>query len=221
MTDTEREAEIRERAEAARNGPWTWIKSDDSPAPGYRFGGQHAMNESGFAYTPTDAEFIAHAREDVPFLLDALSAARRERDALTEAFGDLVAFLSKESPGKMLPDFGLLMSRARRELGAAKAWPPQEFTSQRRQARLVDTALRRERDNLFRAMNALDMAREIAVEAHATARRERDAITETLKELVDTLLRGSPGWIADTPAGRAALTALVALTPEEPEEPTP
>ena len=92
-TMTSREDEIRERAERATKGPWrahdTWID----------YGGYTATILSGKgsdielrAWLPTfsnqpglrtrnvvsDAEFMAHAREDIPWLLAELVKVRAE-----------------------------------------------------------------------------------------------------------------------------------------------
>lgn len=106
MNDSDRIAEIRSRADAATAGPWHgphdpdidlcarfgdygWTAgSPDGNGPEY-----DVDSEQGKA----DAEFIAHAREDVPFLLDQLEQARTEAaDArnvawnLHESIGDIV-----------------------------------------------------------------------------------------------------------------------------------
>ena len=84
MTTPSREAQIRERCEKATKGPWMSGK----PLPGIpRF----IVGEccGTFIYPLTnepchgtaasdDADFIAHAREDIPWLLDQLASARAE-----------------------------------------------------------------------------------------------------------------------------------------------
>ena len=54
--------EIQDRADRATGGPWSWASH----------------------VTVADAEFIAHAREDVPRLVDALRGVLRQADALDE-----------------------------------------------------------------------------------------------------------------------------------------
>ena len=110
--DEARVAEIRERAEKATEGPWdhtgqhVWcaegtqeccgrgmpLTDDGIEVTGYVCCGQPEVNwqqvqvaESG----ETDADFIAHAREDIPWLLSQLTAtlaraeaAEKERDGL-------------------------------------------------------------------------------------------------------------------------------------------
>ncbi|MBR8661186.1 ead/Ea22-like family protein [Brevibacillus sp. NL20B1] len=91
-------AAIRERAEKATPGPWRWSnakvlngKYDFVPQGSYladtliMFGDTYENGEH-------DAEFIAHAREDIPRLLDALEAAyaeierlKRKLDAMDDA----------------------------------------------------------------------------------------------------------------------------------------
>ena len=70
--------EIRKRADAATPGPWI-VEKD-------RYSATVLTSECDeyiiFDCHTTDAEFISHAREDVPRLLDALEAAEAERDAL-------------------------------------------------------------------------------------------------------------------------------------------
>lgn len=68
-------ADIRARAEAATPGPW---RDYHNPDWGWLVVGICADVQ------PQDAEFIAHAREDIPYLLDAPTAsepARVARDA--------------------------------------------------------------------------------------------------------------------------------------------
>lgn len=72
MNDTNREAEIRERERAATGGPWK--------ASGCAIFSEHptedlAIYDEG-GHTEADAAFIAHAREDIPYLLSALDSER-------------------------------------------------------------------------------------------------------------------------------------------------
>lgn len=66
---------VRRRVEAATPGPWT--AHDDGLVWPERMG-DPVSGSTELA----DAEFIAHARSDVPALLAALEEARRERDEL-------------------------------------------------------------------------------------------------------------------------------------------
>ena len=71
-------AAIRQRVEKATEGPWNtgfdYEKNDPIVlAPGYI---EHTINytltEGGLEHGKADAEFIAHAREDIPALLDEI-----------------------------------------------------------------------------------------------------------------------------------------------------
>lgn len=118
----EREAEITARTEAATKGPWGLyddgtglidVAADlEDTGHGYRcrrYVGQLEDNqidndpshrdwteEQDRAQSAADAEFIAHAREDVPVLLAELAAVRKERDEARES----VDFLERNT----LPD---------------------------------------------------------------------------------------------------------------------
>ena len=85
--------EIRARAEAATTGPWTHEE--------YGFGINAKERKLFFAYgcddqTFTDMDFVCHAREDIPALLDALEAKERE---LAAAVSDMkiMALAMRES----------------------------------------------------------------------------------------------------------------------------
>ena len=86
MLDEKRLAEIRARVEAATPGPW---EVDDKYSDKfvvceldeYVAVSASADADIGLDGGP-DAEFIAHARRDIPDLLDDLDALRAERDKL-------------------------------------------------------------------------------------------------------------------------------------------
>lgn len=59
--------EIQDRADRATDGPWSWASH---------------VTVDGDSWA--DAEFIAHAREDVPRMVDALRGVLRQADALDE-----------------------------------------------------------------------------------------------------------------------------------------
>lgn len=97
MTE-QRIAEIHARCEAATPGPWEWGVCNESwgeveaeslkgvitlkdDYPGYPECGEHLIME----LSKPDADFIAHSREDVPFLLDQLAERDREIERLREA----------------------------------------------------------------------------------------------------------------------------------------
>lgn len=76
-----REEEIRARADAASNGPWWYDGRDIFHKPTGSNMDQIVIplpltwHESQ-AVPDADAEFIAHAREDIPWLLDQLDKPR-------------------------------------------------------------------------------------------------------------------------------------------------
>ncbi|MEU5772622.1 hypothetical protein ABZ819_04870 [Streptomyces venezuelae] len=81
----QREAEIRERAEATTPGPWctdAWeIYQGTEYQPGLsQWIGETCRGTSTPEQDRADAAFVAHAREDVPALLAELAAVRAERD---------------------------------------------------------------------------------------------------------------------------------------------
>lgn len=104
MTDSDRIAEIEARANAATQGPWTWDVDDASmisllhdrteelehpdvilwcnrcPACVKH----HTPDNDHLCGWPNDTndKFIAHSREDIPYLIDRLRAVERERDEL-------------------------------------------------------------------------------------------------------------------------------------------
>lgn len=91
MVSDERIEEIRARAEAATPAPW----ADDN---GYRvrFGGNKIVCDMKlFDGVGNDSAFVAHARTDVPDLLDALAAARAEVAALRAGISDALALYDR------------------------------------------------------------------------------------------------------------------------------
>lgn len=82
MTDlTALTAPIRAREEAATKGPWrTWIDNGERRGAAVETSWSHDADGSDTELitdwcSPSDAEFIAHARTDVPRLLQALEGA--------------------------------------------------------------------------------------------------------------------------------------------------
>ena len=80
--DTQELQAIRERAEAATPGPWKHKKTYISTITTEPESDDFIVWGDGGVDKETDAEFIAHARTDIPALLDALAAVTAERDAL-------------------------------------------------------------------------------------------------------------------------------------------
>lgn len=141
----ERDA-IRARAEAATDGPWTAHNMERAgwliETPESREAGEYPAAE---VREGRDAEFIAHARTDVPALLDALDAAEAEIDrlraecdrawdvAVEERLRRLEAQAGIESPPEPEPDplagrlpaqveYGLVWD----DLGSADTFPTLE-----------------------------------------------------------------------------------------------
>lgn len=93
MLTAEMEAAIRRRVEAATPGPWeveSW--RDDEYGPTEQYVGMRMAPEGWWdidstMLTPGDAEFIAHARTDIPTLLATFDQLR-ERLAQAEAERD-------------------------------------------------------------------------------------------------------------------------------------
>jgi hypothetical protein len=70
--------EIKAREQAAFGGPWEALDADEN--------GMHAVAVDGTVLVEVgdfcDAEFIAHARDDIPHLLALVESLTAERDAL-------------------------------------------------------------------------------------------------------------------------------------------
>jgi hypothetical protein len=113
VVDTERLAEIRARVERATAGPWhvTGLPGQWLAADGYETGMTYHVFESAqrgdgecSSMLKEDAEFVAHARVDVPDLLAevarltaALARATEEREALREAGRAMLRFLDDDA----------------------------------------------------------------------------------------------------------------------------
>lgn len=89
MSDAERLDEIRRRAEAATSGPWEAYNrgcdrtplDDEAGGLGLEIDGPPEAYGRGQFHLAADAQFIAHARSDVPYLLAALDAMTRRAEA--------------------------------------------------------------------------------------------------------------------------------------------
>lgn len=98
MTPTAQIAAIRQRAKQATPGPWSYERCEDERGgidydieswskPAQRRDTKIACGaESRF-----DADFIAHAREDIPFLLQQWDARESALRALVAQFRDVAA----------------------------------------------------------------------------------------------------------------------------------
>ncbi|WP_333743559.1 hypothetical protein [Streptomyces ardesiacus] len=91
----EREAEIAARAEAAAPGPWAAVElppNAEFKHPAHWVTAEYTDDQgcstsevvADCPWRQSDAEFVAHAREDVPALLAELAAVRAERDRYRE-----------------------------------------------------------------------------------------------------------------------------------------
>lgn len=136
-------AEIAERAAKATPGPWEMDDDFSRHHMHYDEGERHVVSiETGSAIcgtthgwenpnqSPANAEFIAHARSDVPALLMALRTANARAEGLAEAlrdartvFGEVVETLRKEAPGTPLNNhrFDALGMRANKVLARIDA----------------------------------------------------------------------------------------------------
>lgn len=89
MTRLERLEEIRKRAEKATPGPWRAVSTADGDTDGAAWVGTErsvslAQGYDGeFLHRP-DAEFMANAREDIPWLLAEVARTQGALEQLTE-----------------------------------------------------------------------------------------------------------------------------------------
>lgn len=101
-----REDEIRERCKKATRGPWVYNYNGGEPtvdAPSLPVGQQNLCAQA-FA-EDDDFYFIAHAREDIPWLLDKLASMRKElvvareecAESRAKAFEDAAAYMDSLS----------------------------------------------------------------------------------------------------------------------------
>ena len=108
MTDDERVAEIHVRCAMATKGPWfRWTAGGDvSSAPEdaiifQHSGGIDATPNGPCSCTPeadADCEFVAHAREDIPWLITQLLNAEMEAQYWREKFHGKWPGDQKEAP---------------------------------------------------------------------------------------------------------------------------
>ena len=78
--------EIRERAEKATPGPWAYgeFKTADRPDGALLIGPKFKSTKSGVMYRVEDANFITHAREDIPALLAEIDRLIKEKAQIYE-----------------------------------------------------------------------------------------------------------------------------------------
>ena len=94
MTTLSREAQIRARCEKAQDGPWHFEDGLDKQKYGFRIYDAHMWGvckptSSSPSQQEATAEFILHAREDIPWLLDQLASARAEGGKLAQLQNDV------------------------------------------------------------------------------------------------------------------------------------
>ena len=86
---SDRLADIKAREQAAFGGPWEALDADEN--------GMHAVAVDGTVLVEVgdfcDAEFIAHARDDIPHLLALVESLTAERDALVTTVGRVQALV--------------------------------------------------------------------------------------------------------------------------------
>ena len=83
---------IREREQKATKGPWLWDGSDTEADEPYIFTDRSHVAPKSVSVlfnadwgTNEDADFIAHSREDLPFLLDLVASLQAERERLQKS----------------------------------------------------------------------------------------------------------------------------------------
>jgi len=129
MTDTNdgaaRLAGIRERAEAAAPGPW-WFKWEHGETrDGEFFGFVHftefleGESESWVRIQGEDyrenADFIARSREDIPYLLAELDAAKAENEKLQKEIGQHQSKLNTIQEEKRTEEIGHIEGQLARQ----------------------------------------------------------------------------------------------------------
>ena len=75
MTD-QRIAEIKARCEAATEGPWEIHNTPDYAEIHVQNGKEYGFSPVALADASYNADFIAHSREDIPYLLTQLAASQ-------------------------------------------------------------------------------------------------------------------------------------------------
>lgn len=98
MAEQDRIREIREREAAATDGPWRpVIQPNWHPFVVMRERSENGGQlDTSILRREEDADFIAHSREDVPFLLAALARSEARVEALVEAGNAMAERLAYE-----------------------------------------------------------------------------------------------------------------------------
>jgi hypothetical protein len=105
---TDREQEIQARCEAATPGPWFVVD-------GKSFGVQAKDKNIACCFRTENEQFIAHSREDVPYLLAETARLRAELDAMTAERDKL-----REQIDRAEHEFEALITRREQERDAAQ-----------------------------------------------------------------------------------------------------
>jgi hypothetical protein len=97
LTQKQLEA-IRQRVEKATPGPWKYSEGVGSyPATILSEKGEVvAAGDEYYGMTENDANFIAHARTDIPALLDHIAEVETERDEYLKRYVWLLEYVGKE-----------------------------------------------------------------------------------------------------------------------------
>lgn len=136
MSDQARLDEIRTRAQAATPEPWGWLAYEPSTLVSYDYLGDPVAEKYGLRprvlatgeynrKTPSrhDADFIAHARQDIPDLLAEVGRLSAERDEYRRALRYLVGNEWEESAGDTLSEKAMstVIDRQAAELSRLRA----------------------------------------------------------------------------------------------------
>ncbi|AYN55823.1 hypothetical protein PP635_gp44 [Arthrobacter phage Auxilium] len=116
---------IQDRVDAATEGPWMWgpetsewgdcgpnletvkrgpVYSDGSQGAEEQIIGSWGHDANGISVATNDAEFIAHAREDVPFLLDLTRKQQAAMDAVRALHRPINVYDECECPDGTHPE---------------------------------------------------------------------------------------------------------------------
>ena len=118
MLSDERISEIRARVDCAASGPWHLAIFCDEHGEDERYANVEAGNQDvAYQVLNDDAAFIAAARTDVPWLLDAL-AASQTRVAELEAALEILERMVTIHETSGYPGYWSGMEQARREYRA-------------------------------------------------------------------------------------------------------
>lgn len=157
LTDEELAA-IESRTEAATPGPWR-VEPDDGGHDFHGFATQTRITTeewpgggwSRYGFNPVDAEFISHARTDVPRLIAALRASRTDAENLEEASRTVIAALEDEPT----PSLGAEMISAERRRQIADEGYSAEHDARHTPAQLIGAAMA----YVYAALDQRDSAR--------------------------------------------------------------